>query len=369
MTNEAILSVLTNLCNQARNSAHTTFGLIELHRNRASDSTLRACLETARSSADRLLEAMDDFRELLSGATAAPGLVEDFDLMRCLNDTIELLNLASGEKMAQIHLEASQEPQIIRQDRHAVEQVLTRILDASSKLTEAGELHVAASILSGRNAVRCVITPPDSGVAVRVANWLNADPDQFSFQGAAEASLELAAMVAGRRLRALGGTAELVPDSGKPPHVAVQFHSQSDGTACVSGLNKTQPDVLNILLTEDCDDSFALTELLLRNENVWRARNGLEALDMVKKRRFDVAFMDVHMPGMDGYATIRAIRDWETLSGNARTPVVVLSSDDLETQRRSAAQSGCSGFLRKPLRNSALLDLLERLKATRSLVS
>jgi CheY-like chemotaxis protein len=72
------------------------------------------------------------------------------------------------------------------------------------------------------------------------------------------------------------------------------------------------------------------------------------------------------MPGMDGYATIRAIRDWETQTANARTVIVLLSSDDIATQKRLAAQSGCSGFLKKPLRNSDLAGLLQRLKLARS---
>ena len=93
----------------------------------------------------------------------------------------------------------------------------------------------------------------------------------------------------------------------------------------------------------------------------------MEAIDLVKKRRFDVVFMDVHMPGMDGYQAIRSIRDWETQTSNARTPIVVLSSDDLDRQTRSAAQSGCSGFLRKPLNNRDLPELLQRLKEVRTL--
>ena len=70
---------------------------------------------------------------------------------------------------------------------------------------------------------------------------------------------------------------------------------------------------------------------------------------------------------MDGYAEIRSMRDWETLSGNARTPIIVLSSDDLETQRHSAAQFGCAGFLRKPLRRGELTEMLDRLKQHRML--
>ena len=83
---------------------------------------------------------------------------------------------------------------------------------------------------------------------------------------------------------------------------------------------------------------------------------------MVQEQRFDIVFMDVHMPGMDGYETIRRLRDWETRMGGARTPMVVLSSDDLETQQRSAAESGCSGFFRKPLQKWDVTPLLERLK-------
>ena len=122
---------------------------------------------------------------------------------------------------------------------------------------------------------------------------------------------------------------------------------------------------LSVLVAEDSDESFVLTGLLLQNEAVWRARDGLEALDMMKSRRFDVVLMDIHMPGMDGYKAIRSMRDWETQTGNARTPIVVLSSDDLDTQMRSASLSGCSGFLRKPLDQHDLMDLLDRLKAVR----
>jgi CheY-like chemotaxis protein len=372
MTNEAILSVLNNLCNEARNSAHATFGLMELHRNRAADSPWRESLEIGRSSADRLLRCMDDLRELLSGAPAAPDAVEEFDLAGCLSETIELLNLVAGEKAAQIRLKASREPLTVRQDRQAVEQVLARILDAASKITETGELYVATNADAAGDGVLFAITPPDSGAAARLAEWLNADPEQVGFQSAAEASFGVAAMVAGKRLRALGGTVELVRISGEPAHLAIHLHSQPAGSSledCPPGRRNMRPDTLNILLTEDSDDSYALTELLLRNESLWRARNGSEAIDIVKKRRFDVVFMDIHMPGMDGYTTIRAIREWETLTGNARTPIVVLSSDDVETQRRSAARSGCSGFLRKPLRNGELLDFLDRLKASRSIVS
>ena len=62
-----------------------------------------------------------------------------------------------------------------------------------------------------------------------------------------------------------------------------------------------------------------------------------------------IILMDIHMPGMDGYHAIAAIRDWERQDSNARTQMVVISSDEIETQARSAALAGCSGYLRKPV--------------------
>jgi len=108
---------------------------------------------------------------------------------------------------------------------------------------------------------------------------------------------------------------------------------------------------------------------MLGAERVHRALDGSEALHMMQKQRFDIVLMDIHMPGMDGYSAIRSIREWETQTGNARTPLVILSSDDLETQQRTAAASGCSGFLRKPLNRSDLTDLMERLKQSRRLAA
>jgi hypothetical protein len=67
MTNQAILSIFDYLCNEARNSAHSLFGLTELEGETAADLALRACIEGSRASTDRLLRSIDDVRELLAG--------------------------------------------------------------------------------------------------------------------------------------------------------------------------------------------------------------------------------------------------------------------------------------------------------------
>ncbi|HEV8038184.1 MAG TPA: response regulator [Bryobacteraceae bacterium] len=365
MTNAAVLDILNYLCNDARNSVHASFGALEFLPHAAMDPTWQTYLDISRSSADRLLGSIDDFRELFSEASPASDTVEEFDLGMCLGEITELLNLASQKPACRVVLKACAQPWLVRQHRKSVEQLLTRILDSALKLTSAGDILVSMGAPSSDSEIRISVTPPESTLAARLADWLNADPQQVRFQDLPDMPHPLALMVAGKGLRNLGGSAQISSEPGVPTHLATFLPSLSSQDR-ERPQRESRPG-LNILLTEDCDDSFALSELFLRKESVWRARNAPEAIEMVKKQRFDIVLMDIHMGGMDGYGAINAIRDWETETGNARTPIVILSSDDLETQRQSAARSGCTGFLRKPLRNNDLPDLLDRLRGVHSL--
>lgn len=373
MTNTTLVDILNHLCNEARNSVHATFGVMELLPSSAVNPGWQSYLDISRSSADRLLGAIDDFRDLFSPLSSPSDAVEEFDLGLCLAETIELLNLACQNPASRIAFEAPMESLPMRQHRQSVEHMLMRILDAVLKLTPAGEICVSASMISGGHAsgddsmdgLRFTITPPDPGLAADLEQWMNADLEQVSFRDLPHMPMSLAVMVAGKALGMMGGSAGMVRDPGVPTHLAAFLPTLAQHQE--RSQQQVQPSTLNILLTEDCDESYALSELMLRKENVWRARDGHEAVEMVKKQRFDIVVMDIHMNGMDGYTAIQAIRDWETQTANARTPIVILSSDDLDTQRQSAARAGCTGFLRKPLRNNDLADVLDRLKGTQSL--
>lgn len=370
MNNSTLLDILNHLCNEARNSVHATFGVMELLPPRSTDPAWQRYLGICRSSTERLLGAIDDFRDLFSPVLPPSNAVEEFDLGLCLAETIELLNLACQNPATRIGLEVPTEPLLMRQHRQSVEHLLTRIFDAVLKLTAAGKISVSASVVAGRegsgSGFRFTITPPDPRLAIELDEWMNADPEQVNFRDLRDMPISLAVLVAGKELTRLGGLAELVRNPGVPTHLAAflpRFAEDETGRHADAG-----PSMLNILLTEDSDESYALSELMLRKENLWRARDGQEAVEMVKKQRFDIVVMDIHMDGMDGYTAIQAIRDWETQTANARTPIVILSSDDLETQRQSAARSGCTGFLRKPLRSHDLADVLDRLKSSQSVV-
>jgi CheY-like chemotaxis protein len=363
MTNQTILTLFDLLSNEARNTLHATLGLIDSMDDSGRNPEPGNSAGRNRQSVDKLLRLIDDLRELFSGPEGT-GVAAEFDASLRVGEAIELLNLARRNRDSRLLWETAPEPLGIRQDAVAFDQALTPILDLALKMARYGAVRICIEQWND-SGIRLHITPPNSELAEALAHWLRADPDQAGFKSNDDVAFGVALLVAGKRWRALGGEAKL----GSEPGCALSLDLVLPSAAPSSdefGAPPLAPETLNVLVAEDCDDSYALAEVLLKDEALTRARTGLETIDLVKERRFDLIFMDVHMPGMDGYGAIRAIREWETSTANARTPIVVMSSDEVGTQIRYAAQSGCSAFLRKPVRARELLDLLDRFRAARS---
>ena len=89
MTNQTVRNLLDYLCNEARNSVHASFGLLALCPSLIPDPGWQTCLDSSKSSADRLLRSIDDIRELLATEPATLSPAEEFDLTLSLGEIIE----------------------------------------------------------------------------------------------------------------------------------------------------------------------------------------------------------------------------------------------------------------------------------------
>ena len=87
--------------------------------------------------------------------------------------------------------------------------------------------------------------------------------------------------------------------------------------------------------------------------------SGDQAVAAVQARRYDVVLMDVRMPGMDGVAATEAIR--QRVPPHLRPAIVALTADDRPEARRDLLEHGMDGYLTKPLRQEALVEVLERM--------
>jgi len=128
-----------------------------------------------------------------------------------------------------------------------------------------------------------------------------------------------------------------------------------------------RPHSLRILLAEDNSVNQRLARSLLekRGHSVVVAANGREALDALEKQSFDLVFMDVQMPVMDGFEATAAIRKQER-SGESRLPIVALTAHAMKGDREKCLAGGMDGYLTKPIRPQELDEILHGYQARRS---
>jgi CheY-like chemotaxis protein len=114
-----------------------------------------------------------------------------------------------------------------------------------------------------------------------------------------------------------------------------------------------------ILLVDDIQMFIEIQKEFLQDSqvNILAARNGLDALGVIKTRRPDLIFMDLQMPVMDGAASCRAIKSDPTLRN---IPVVMISSGGNLDYREQCFSAGCDDFLTKPLDRDHFLEIAKR---------
>jgi PAS domain S-box-containing protein len=123
---------------------------------------------------------------------------------------------------------------------------------------------------------------------------------------------------------------------------------------------------LHILLAEDDEFSARFMEQLLARagHRVRLTTNGREALSLAEEGAFDLLLLDIHMPELDGFEVVGAIRERERPTGG-HLPVIALTARSRKEDRERCLAAGMDDFLTKPVTTAALLAGIDRLVSTR----
>ena len=133
------------------------------------------------------------------------------------------------------------------------------------------------------------------------------------------------------------------------------------------GLKAPQRELKNerlsprILAVDDNEANLKLVLTLLQDAgvNTVGAASGFEALTKARSRQFDLIFMDLQMPGMDGVTTTRKLRQLET-AGRQRAAIIALTAHAMSDEQDRLTQQGFDGYMTKPVSSRQLLDAVEQ---------
>ncbi|MFD2404561.1 response regulator [Azorhizophilus paspali] len=165
---------------------------------------------------------------------------------------------------------------------------------------------------------------------------------------------------------------EVLPDAqiqlqSKPAHrdklqaaLSELLTPQPTGSQTLGPLGNRAP---RLLCVDDNPANLLLVQTLLGDMGavVTVADSGQAAVEATQRERFDLIFMDVQMPGMDGRQATRAIRQWEARQPEQRhTPIIALTAHALANERRALLQSGMDDYMTKPINERQLAQIVQK---------
>jgi CheY-like chemotaxis protein len=114
------------------------------------------------------------------------------------------------------------------------------------------------------------------------------------------------------------------------------------------------------LIADDCEGQRRMLATVVNalGVGVDFAKDGKEAVAAFRKTAFDIIFMDVSMPVMNGLEATAMIRAEEKVSQSPRTPIYIVTSHDEDAYRQAAIEAGADGHIGKPTSPSRLIEAL-----------
>ncbi len=356
---------LSNMSHELRTPLNAILGVSEILLAERLESSQKELLAMSSRSGNHLLKLIDNilnFSRIEQGKFETR--VELCEIRTLLTDSVVSTKTAFSEKTIPIFLEVDDEiAESVYIDPTQVKQIVINLLSNSIKFSESGEIKLHCG--KDRQG-QLEISVEDQGVGIsddalgRIFKpFEQLDPSTTRKYGGAGLGLSISKSIAERLGGSLSAQSVLGEGTKMSLKLPVEFSGASIDRSGTENIRETLK--IKVLIVEDIADNSGILTAMLKNLGITPdiAENGMTALDMVEMNPYDLIFMDIQMPVLDGFETARLIRQNQNLD---QPRIVFLSAYADKIHIKQALDIGGDDFLTKPISQNALMTSFRKMR-------
>ncbi|MDH5464676.1 MAG: ATP-binding protein [Thiovulaceae bacterium] len=364
---------LSNMSHEIRTPMNAILGFVQILQKNTTDELNRSYLDIINSSSQTLLHVINDILDF-SKIESGKMVLEDysFNAKTELAQVSQLFEITAKKKSIRLISQISPSiPDCLVGDLTRIKQIMFNFLSNAIKFTpEEKSIYIDVNYDEVSSVLSISVEDEGIGISTQAQEKIfyafeqadNSTTRKFGGTGLGlSIALKLAKLMNGEiRVQSeeyQGSTFTLVlPLQSCPDHKKLQLHEEEGEHS------KKDTFTGEILVAEDNKTNQILIKLLLDEYQLRHtiANDGLEALEAYKKGTFRLVLMDENMPNMTGLEAFKEIRAYEQSKQLQQTPVVALTANVMEEDRKRFKEAGMNDFIAKPIDKNDFERVLKR---------
>jgi signal transduction histidine kinase/CheY-like chemotaxis protein len=365
--NAAKSRFLARVSHELRTPMTGIIGLTEALSDSELPSTPRMYVETLRQTQSSLIHIINDIIDL-SQVEAGQLVIQPraFELPELIKQVDHLYQDRAfrADLNWKCEIEADV-PRWIRGDPGRIRQVLHNFLSNAFKFTQTGGIHLRVAVANENGEeISLLFEVGDTGHGVPLSDQKSLFSEFGQLDPSASGS-GLGLAINKRLVEAMDGTIGLDSEAGQGSRFWFELpllRSTEPSVRMAPALTQQIPSLqpLEVLVAEDHTLTQKVARIMLEGLgcSVTIAANGLEAVEWVKQKSFDLILMDCRMPEMDGLEATQQIH--RELPKDQRPPIVALTAQAIKGDRERCLAAGMDDYLAKPFTRDQLMGILTR---------